>query len=136
MSHPSDEELLALVLDGEAEESRLHHLETCGECRGRLESLRADLERLRELDGERLGGAAPSLPRRTRRLPGWSGILKVAAVLLALALGGASGARWVEGNRLRVVPYIPPAPPAMSLAAVACPVGDLEVLLDTLDSTR
>ncbi|MFA7330562.1 MAG: hypothetical protein WC326_05740 [Candidatus Delongbacteria bacterium] len=134
MSHPADEDLLELALGVDVDEALQTHLRDCASCRRRLDELQADLGRLRGLDGAALGEPAPPLPQRARPPARWSGLLKLAALLALVAVGGQTGARWLEQSRLRIVPYVPPAPLAVArgLAAVACPVGDLVVRLDTL----
>ncbi len=81
-----------------------------------------------------LGEPAPPLPPRMRPPARSPGLLKLAALLALVAVGGQTGARWLERSRIRIVPYVPPAPLAVArgLAAVACPAGDLVVRLDTL----
>ncbi len=138
MKHPADEELLEKLLGAPDGDELEPHLQACLECRERLADLRADLERLSSLDGETLADPAPPLRTRSRHSSRWLGLLKAAALLALVAAGGQTGMRWLEQSQVRVVPYVRPAPAAVvrGLAAVACPVGDMDVLLDTLRATR
>lgn len=131
MRHLGDEDLLRLELEG-GDAEQLGHLAECAECDARRHLLRADLARLRELDGVRLEEPAPALPLPGRRAgrPRW---LKAAAVLAAAFLGGGTGARYLVAEDARILPYVAPAALLQrDLAFHSCPVGDFEVRLDTL----
>lgn len=129
MRHPDEEALLDLALGG-ADPDTTAHVRECPACAVAVAERVRDLERLRALDGVELDEPAPPLSRAQRRTAGR--LLRVAALLALAAVGGVGGVRWLYTTRLEVVAYAPPPPRSRGLEAVACPVGDLAVRMDTL----
>ncbi|MBN1505013.1 MAG: zf-HC2 domain-containing protein [Candidatus Eisenbacteria bacterium] len=133
MTHRTEDELLAYALEVvESEEERAAiatHLETCPECRGRLESIRADIEAIAGVRPSRL--AAGILDRRPRvqvvraGLGGVRGFplrawLRAAAlIVIGLVVGFGVGSR-VEREPVFISPaYMEASPPAVAASGAA-----------------